>query len=336
MIISKEKLYVLFAMLGDNVGSLKGKWIDKKCKLHRNCSVGICMSDDEVMSFGKKFINDFQNVYNKIPVARKVIDKRGPYIVWNITLKSVEIWEDIRMYVELGKYDWKIKDDLMNYLLNECPLEDLGYGLSGIFDAESCVSTLNKGYYNVQLGMVNLQGLQQIQQLLTKLNIYSKLSNGRKPIPEKNMKRYYNLCISNQQNLIQFNKYIQFNIDKKKQRMNNILNQYQKTSWKKWTAEEDSKLIQLFNQGLRDNELGIIFGRNPPAITQRRVNLGLNILRNSTSLVNKEQLIKDYQALKSIRKVAKKHNISFRTAQKHLYNQARWEKIFDYYKQNDI
>ena len=345
MIISKEKLYVLFTMLGDNAGSING-WIDKKGNHHRDCKVGICMSDDEVMSFGKKFILNFQNAYGKIPIPRKSIDKRGyiagrntpgrEYTTWNITLKSVEIWEDIRMHIELGKYNWKIKDSLMGYLSKECPLDELGYGISGIFDAEGYVSELKKGYYNVQLGSVNLEGLKQIQQLSNRLNIYSRLSKGFQH-KTKNRRKLYQLVISNQQNLIQFNKYIQFSIEKKKQRMSNIFNQYNNTNWKKWTSEEDQKLIELFNQGLRDKELSIIFGRNPPAITQRRVNLGLNKLRISTSLINREQLIKDYEQFKSIRKVAKKNNISFRTAQKYLYQQARWEKTFDYYKQqNDI
>jgi LAGLIDADG-like domain len=156
---SASKLYVIFAMLGDNLRpSDQTKW--------RTHIIGIAAGSDT--DFARHWIENFRREYGIRPrLLRKGKNNVQTYI------SSVDIWRDLHRYAVFGSHKWRLKPWLMRCLMKRVALRVLGYGLRGFFDAEGSFRSGSKRKTSgtVTAGSVNYRGLKQISRLLERLGI---------------------------------------------------------------------------------------------------------------------------------------------------------------------
>jgi hypothetical protein len=306
--ISKEKLYLLFARLGDNAGATRSGW-----KL--GWKVGICAGITE-NAFANKWATLFDVTYSRVPTVRSHPDSALSSI--HVTLKSKAIWLDMDKYAQFGKYNWIIRESLINYLLTDCPLEDLGYGLSGFLDADGYIGNQNQ-YCRVELMSVNENGLNQLRQLLLRMEIKTiKRSNTyRRTLP------LHSLCVSNIENLRILHKYITFCEPRKQQLFDDYIEKRKTSPWQAWDIASDQHLEKRFKEQVTDKQIAKELKRSVFAVSQRRENLGL-YKRNRHTQIDIEALRRAYKETQSLRKAAKAVGVSYRTAQKTLYSESRW------------
>lgn len=85
----------------------------------------------------------------------------------------MDIWHDLHRHAVFGSHKWRLNSSTMKLLMKKVPLEALGYGLRGFFDAEgSCfISPTRKNSATVSASSVNYRGLRQVSRLLVRLGI---------------------------------------------------------------------------------------------------------------------------------------------------------------------
>jgi len=167
--LSASKLYVIFAMLGDNLRPTdQSKW--------RTHIIGIAAGPDR--DFARQWIQSFEREYRVRP---RLLNKGKNNIQTYIS--SVDIWRDLHRYAVFGSRKWRLKPGVMRFLMKRVPLQVLGYGMRGFFDADGSFSRNPncKASGVVRASSVNYHGLKQILRLLARLGIrhsfYSKYRN---------------------------------------------------------------------------------------------------------------------------------------------------------------
>ena len=193
--LSASKLYVIFAMLGDNLRpSDQTKW--------RTHIIGIAAGSDT--DFARDWIENFRREYGIRPrLLRKGKNNIQAYI------SSVDIWCDLHRYAVFGSRKWRLKPWLMRFLMKRVPLRVLGYGLRGFFDAEGSFVSRSKRKTSgtVNAGSVNYRGLKQISHLLERLGISHRFH-----------KQYVNtVSISGRANLETYLELVGFGIQRKRE-----------------------------------------------------------------------------------------------------------------------
>ncbi len=161
--LTKEKLYIAFAMLGDNASR-------NHAPTEHNYKVGIAAGGDR--EFAEVWCDNFEKAYGLHP---KINEKIPNCIIAGMGCKQA--WLDLHRYFSFGTYDWEIKHEAMNFLLTAAPIDSLGYALQAFCEAEGCMEIDKSHGINrrVVIKSINRSGLEKIQLLLERLNIKSKL-----------------------------------------------------------------------------------------------------------------------------------------------------------------
>ena len=157
--LSASKLYVIFAMLGDNLRPTdQSKW--------RTHIIGIAAGPDR--DFARQWIRSFEREYRVRP---RLLNKGKNNVQTYIS--SVDIWQDLHRYAVFGSRKWRLKPGVMRFLMKRVPLRVLGYGVRGFFDAEGSFfrHPNRKASGRVTASSVNYHGLKQISRLLARLGI---------------------------------------------------------------------------------------------------------------------------------------------------------------------
>jgi LAGLIDADG-like domain len=162
---SASKLYVIFAMLGDNLRPTdQTRW--------RTHIMGIAAGSDR--DFARHWIENFEREYGVRP---RLLNKGKNNI--QAYISSVDIWRDLHRFAVFGSHKWRLKRGLMRFLTRRIRLRVLGYGLRGFFDAEGSFShSLHKTSGRVVASSVNYRGLKQISRLLERLRIRHRFHRG--------------------------------------------------------------------------------------------------------------------------------------------------------------
>lgn len=299
--LPREKLYLIFARMGDNAGSLKyGEW-----------KVGIVVGFNEE-NFAKKWAENFEKVYGKKPSIRKY--SYPSYSIIQVITRSREAWLDMNKYAQYGKYDWRIKNDVMAQLLVMEPSK-VGYGLSGFFDAEGCVVSKKNSSFRISLASVNKLGLTQIQKIL---KICLDVSSAIRFNP---FSRCYYLNISRSLNLQKLHQFVSFAELHKQKPFDEYVRTVGNGWWRAWSSNEISFLKKAFNRGLSDNAIAKALNRSTDSVAQMRLTLRLYRRKSRTpSKVDEKTIEKIWSMTRSIRKTAKILGVSYRTVQRHVYS----------------
>lgn len=181
--LTREKLYVAFAMLGDNAGR-------NHAPKEHNYKLGIAAGSDR--EFADVWCDNFERAFGLRP---KINERNPKCLIAGVGCKQA--WLDLHEHFSFGTYDWHIKDGAMNFLLNEAPLSSVGYALQAFVEAEGYPS-FRSCSRRIFIRSINLPGLQKIQMLFARLDISSKIYLGKNtPVliisRQKNMRRYLEL-----------------------------------------------------------------------------------------------------------------------------------------------
>lgn len=203
--LTKEKMYVAFAMLGDNAGR-------NHAPREHNYKLGIAAGGDR--EFAEAWCDNFENAYG----LRPRINERNPRsLIADIGCKQV--WLDLHEHFSFGTYDWDIKPSAMNFLLTEASTNSLGYALQAFSEAEGHIAIDKSNGVNRRVVMrsINRSGLEKIQQLFKCLDIKSKLYS----YPSSNY-----LIVSRRPNLEKFGALIGFTSKRKQMKLKEALDSY--------------------------------------------------------------------------------------------------------------
>lgn len=101
--MSKEKVYVAFAVLGDHAGR-------HQALKNGNYKLGIAAGQDYY--FAEVWCNNFEAAYGVWPHIR---DKDSKNIITDVGCK--EAWLDLRKHFSFGTYDWDVRNAAMKFLM---------------------------------------------------------------------------------------------------------------------------------------------------------------------------------------------------------------------------
>ncbi|MEK6886060.1 MAG: LAGLIDADG family homing endonuclease [Nanoarchaeota archaeon] len=173
-----EKAYVMGVLAGDAC-------INKKV-------IRFEIRKDE--EFIKKFSNCFFEIYG-LKYNYSYYAKRNSFVLY---VSSAIICEDLLKYGDFGTFEWKIPTEI--YKSNNEPL--FCSFLKGLFDSEGTASR-----YIVSMSSANKTGINQVSDLLNKLNIKNRVMTTKKG--------YYVLYITKRERLKMFRDKIGFTIQRK-------------------------------------------------------------------------------------------------------------------------
>lgn len=186
-------------MLGDNASSLK------------RGNYQIELSAGKNKDFGERWADEFQIEYELRPHI--VCNKKS----WTARIHCKAIWLDFRKHFIFGKYNWRIKSNTYRHLMADCPIQDLGYGLSGLFEADN--SGIRK--FNVGIESVNKKGLEQIQALIeSRFNLHTRIWG---PFHHKGNKDSFVLAIIGKGDLKIFQEHIGYVTIRKRMQLLKVL-----------------------------------------------------------------------------------------------------------------
>jgi len=216
--ITPEKAYILGALAGDGSINLNGI----------SCHCGI----DE--DFTEAFCKCVKKAYNYKPRIKILYNNKGQinnyicHIYGNIYNEKFII-NDILKYSDIGRFNWKVPDEIING--NETVKS---YWLRGFFDAEGCVSYDGKRK-NIVVVSVNKKEMIKVAQLLKDLEIKFNIYFHKRK--KKSHSDVTVIRISNDfYNIKRFAEKVGFSINRKQQKLIDILNNY---------VERDELILQI-------------------------------------------------------------------------------------------
>lgn len=203
--LTREKLYIAFAMLGDNVSR-------NHAPKEHNYKLGIAAGGDR--EFAEVWCDNFEKAYRLRP---KINGRNPKSLIAGIGCKQA--WLDLHKHFSFGTYNWDIKPSAMNFLLTEAPVDSLGYALQAFCEAEGYMEIDKSHGINrrVVIKSINKFGLEKIQLLLEQLNIKPKLYS----YPLTNY-----LIVSQKSNLEKFGALIGFTSKRKRMKLKEALESY--------------------------------------------------------------------------------------------------------------
>ena len=165
--LTREKLYVAFAMLGDNAGR-------NHAPKEHNYKLGIAAGCDR--EFADVWCDNFEQAFG----LRPKVNERNPKCLIAI-VGCKQAWLDLHKYFSFGTYNWDIKDSVMDFLLNEAPISSVGYALRAFTEAEGYPNFSHHHGCNrrIFIRSINLDGLKKILRLFVRLDICSKIYLGK-------------------------------------------------------------------------------------------------------------------------------------------------------------
>ncbi|MFH1820860.1 MAG: hypothetical protein ABH852_00235 [Methanobacteriota archaeon] len=202
--LTREKLYVAFAMLGDNASR-------NHAPKEHNYKVGLSAGGNR--EFAEVWCDNFERAFGLRP---KINERNPKSLIAGIGCKQA--WLDLHKYFSFGTYDWDIKDSVMDFLLNEAPISSVGYALQAFTEAEGHPNFSNHGWdRRIFIRSVNVKGLQKILKLFAKLNICSKIYFGKNaPV----------LIISRKRNIQGYMELVGFTSKRKQTTLEKMVNSY--------------------------------------------------------------------------------------------------------------
>jgi len=233
-VLSEEKLKIIFAILGDNIGNVESK------------GYGIGVIGD--LYFTEAFADAFENEYNIRPVVRK--DKTVE--AFKARLKNKNIFNDLRKYAQLGAHTWKLLDNTSE-CIEKMDCAELGRAVSYYWEAEGCVQIDNK---TIEATSVNHRGLLQIQKVMNILQIKTSITG---PNYAASSNGLYTIRVSGRDNIKAFNEKVSFVSQRKKNDVEKLLSSY-KRFVKIHTFEEYENAFNLKKKGFTVKETATTLG----------------------------------------------------------------------------
>ncbi len=182
--LTRKKLYVAFAMLGDNAGR-------NHAPKEHNYKLGLSAGGDR--EFADVWCDNFERAFGLRP---KVNERNPKCLIAGVGCKQA--WLDLHRYFSFGTYNWDIKNSVMDFLLNAAPISSVGYALQAFTEAEGYpnFSNYNGWSRRIFIRSVNVDGLRKILKLFARLNICSKIYFGKNtPVLIISQKRNIQRCL---------------------------------------------------------------------------------------------------------------------------------------------
>jgi len=201
--LSGNKLALIFAIFGDNVGSINGK----------RFAVGIHAGKD--FDFAQAFSKKFNEEYDIEPPIRQSNE------YFRVSMENKNISNDLGRYAMFGSYSWKLFDKAWKIMENMGKVE-LGRAVSFFWEAEGCPIPKSK---TIEATSVNLEGLKQIQKIMHKLGIRTTITG---PNFVASLKGLYTIRISGRENIELFKELVNFITFRKQEGIRKMLDSYKR------------------------------------------------------------------------------------------------------------
>jgi len=228
--LSENKLKIIFAILGDNAGSVKS---------NRHI-IGIHAGID--LNFARAFADIFEKEYKIRPPVYKRNDKE-----FLVILENKEIFDNLKRFAQFGAYEWKLYNNTVEYI-ERMDKNELGHAVSYFWEAEGYPCTRNKV---IKVTSVNKEGLKQIQKIMCELGIKTSLS---KPTFAGHPRGLYTLKVSRRENIELFRKLVNFVTIRKSATVEKILDSYKRII-KVHSYKEYNKAFELKQKGLLTKQI---------------------------------------------------------------------------------
>jgi len=201
--LSSNKLALIFAIFGDNAGSVNGK----------RFIIGIHAGKD--LDFAQAFNKKFKDEYDIEPPIRQ---SNGYF---RVTMNNKSIFHDLKQYAVFGSYSWKLLDNAWKIMENMDKIE-LGRAVSFFWEAEGCPIPKSK---TIEATSVNLVGLKQIQKIMYKLGIKTTITG---PNFIASSKGLYTIRVSGRKNIELFKELVNFLSFRKQEGVKRLLDSYKR------------------------------------------------------------------------------------------------------------
>ncbi|MBI2667740.1 hypothetical protein HYX17_03125 [Candidatus Woesearchaeota archaeon] len=234
--LSLEKAYILGVLCGDGFliyNSNKSVY-----------QIGLSAVD-------KEFVNEFRNSLSQVYRLNPTKEIHIPKISnWNnqsrTRLCSIKACENLLCYGKFGVKKWRVPERI-----KRADLEIQSQFIKGFFDSEGNVDEVGK---RIRAFSINNNGLEDVKALLNGFGIESKIHSKKNKKPRLPS---YTLSVQDRKSIELFDKYINFTIIRKKDRLKQIVSSYK--LWVKPHREViklKDKMMELRNQGLSYEKIG--------------------------------------------------------------------------------
>ena len=186
--LTPEKAYVLGVLCGD--AHINKKFIRLEIR------------------YDKEFIAEFLKCVKEVygtTYAFKYYTPRNSFVAY---VASEIVCNDLLKYGKFGTFEWRAPE-----IISHKSKDIIAGFLKGYFDSEGCVHP-----YKIDAASVNLNALKDVQILLEKLEIKSKIYSGKK---------YHTIVVSRKENIRKFKEKIGLTIKRKQQRLNEMYQKWQ-------------------------------------------------------------------------------------------------------------
>lgn len=184
-VLSAEKAYMIGVLCGD--GYINKKFIRFEIK-----------KDEEFIKEFSRCLNEVYGIEYKYNYYRK----RDSLVLY---ASNEIICSDLLRYCKFKTFEWYIPKEIINCKDKKTQ----SMFLRGLFDSEGSSSK-----YNISMSSANKEGIEQVSELLKKLEIENKISKIRS--------KYYQLYITKRERLKKFRDEIGFTIKRKMEPLNNL------------------------------------------------------------------------------------------------------------------
>lgn len=207
--LSENKLGLICAMLGDNIGNISGK----------RYGIGVAAGED--LEFAEAFADIFEKEYGIKPSIYERKTRIGTK-VYVVTIQNKNIFRDLRRFAKFGKYRWRLLPETMRRIKN---INKLGVGkaVSFFWEAEGCPVKDNK---TIDATSVNRKGLKQIQEIMKLLGIKTNITGPNFAASDKGL---YTLRVSGEETMKLFRDLVNFATERKRVKLNVLLASYKRT-----------------------------------------------------------------------------------------------------------
>lgn len=205
--LTPERAYIFGVMCGD--GCVFSGIVRKKQWEYLNYAVNLAVKDRD---FINEFVRCIKLVYGISPsICLRQRSQKNPRWsdIWVVHITRKEIYQDL-VYYQFGTHKWNVPYEIKNS--NDEII--IGAFLRGFYDSEGSVLK-GKRSFGIHISSSNLNGLQEVKELLRKLNIESsKIS-----IDKRHKNNVFHFPISKKASIIIFLNKIGFSIKRKENKI---------------------------------------------------------------------------------------------------------------------
>ena len=232
--LTPQRAYIFGVMCGD--GCVFSGLEHKKRWSFKSHIVHLSVKDKDFLD---EFVKNFEDVYGSSPKIYYRDRKNKKWSnIWIARVNRKLIYEDLAFY-NFSTMCWRVPDEIKS----SSDKRVIGSFLRGIYDSEGSVTIGSRGA-TLSFYSVNMEGIQDVKELLSKLEIETSKIMEDKRLFGKN--KCYFIYITHTKNYLLFIKYVGFYIKRKEDKLIRYIQGLRKTNH--IPLDLKTKFLTLFNE----------------------------------------------------------------------------------------